>query len=362
MRALVAAWVGSTNLGDELVFAGLRRHLAVRGVAATAITVDPLRTIEDHDVDTVDHDDPAGIWSAVGRADVVVFGGGGLLQDETSPFNLPYHLARLWTARLRRTPWAGVGLGAGPLRTALGRRLVAASLRSAVGLSVRDRHSAQLLERLRVRGVTEAADLALALPEPAVEVEDVVTACLRPWNGSGGVLPASVRARRDPTPDWFVPAAAAALDRLAKDSGLRVRLVALQADRDGALHEQVAGRMDAAVTLARPGLDDVVAEVARGRIVVSMRYHGGIAATLGGRPAVLLGYSPKVDALAGDLGGGAVGLGWSRDDLDRLPAAASGLLGDPRAEEAIVAARVRLKDREGRNGDVIDRLLEAASR
>ncbi|MGH3442668.1 MAG: polysaccharide pyruvyl transferase family protein [Nitriliruptorales bacterium] len=362
MRALVAGWIGSTNLGDELVFAGLRRHLAARGVEVTAIAVDPLRTIEDHGVRTADHDDPAGIWGAVGRADVLVFGGGGLLQDETSPFNLPYHLARVWAGRLRHIPWAGVGLGAGPLRTVLGRRLVAASLGSATALSVRDNHSARLLEGLRIRDVTEAADLALALPEPAVEVEDTATVCLRPWSGAGGLLPVSVRARRDPTPEWFVPAAAAALDRLAKESGLRIRLVALQADRDGPLHDEVAARMDAAVTVARPGLEDVVAEIARGRIVVSMRYHGGIAAVLGGRPAVLLGYSPKVDALADELGAGAVGLGWSPDDLHRLVEAASALLGDPRAEEAVAGARARLQERERRNGEVIDRLLDAASR
>src|SRR5688572_2849834 len=124
MRVLVAAWVGSTNLGDELIFAALVRKLRARGVDVTAVSVDPAATTAAHGVAAVAHSDLNGLWRALSECDAVVFGGGGLLQDETSPFNLPYHLSRLWLARLRSRRAVAVGVGAGRLDTAVGRRLV----------------------------------------------------------------------------------------------------------------------------------------------------------------------------------------------------------------------------------------------
>jgi hypothetical protein len=261
---LVAGWVGSTNLGDELVLAGLLRHLRDLGAQPVVLSVDPDATARDHGVEAVRSGGPAALVAAAGGCDALVLGGGGLLQDETSPFNLPFHLARAWAAALRRLPRAGVGLGAGRLDTALGRRLVRASLRG-MPVSVRDPGSADLLAALGLPRPVVAADLALALPDVDVAPADRVVVCLRPWAGGGGLLPASVRARLAPPQDaGALAATAGALDELHARTGLVPHLVALQADRDGPLHDAVADRMTAPVTTARPGLAALPAEVASG--------------------------------------------------------------------------------------------------
>lgn len=355
MRVLVAGWVGSSNLGDELVLAGLLRHLRALGADPVALSVDPAGTTRDHGVEAVRAGGPLALLAAAGSADALVLGGGGLLQDETSPFNLPFHLARAWAAALRRLPRAGVGLGAGRLDTAAGRTLVRASLRG-MPVSVRDAPSADLLASLGLPRPVLAADLALGLPDVAVPAQDRLVVCLRPWTGGGGLLPASVRARRAPgPPDQAVEATARELDRVAAATGLAPHLVALQADRDGPLHDAVAARMTVAVTTARPTLAELPAEVGSGRVVLAMRYHGAICAVLAGRPAVLVGYSPKVDAFARELGPAGRLLPWRPDGL-----------GD--AAEAVVAvaahssepARNRLRAREAGNRRVLSDLLERA--
>src|SRR5690606_29444732 len=116
VRAAVAAWVGSANAGDELVHAGLRRHLADLGVEP--VVGGRARLV-------------AG--AALGRVDALVLGGGGLLQDETSDLNLPSHLAPVLAARV---PAAGVGLGAGPLVTRAGRALVRRALARLAAVAV----------------------------------------------------------------------------------------------------------------------------------------------------------------------------------------------------------------------------------
>ena len=363
-RVLVAGWVGSTNLGDELVLAGVRRLVLDAlgtGVRIAAVSVAPTTTRRTHGIAAIDHRRLDLIAAAARSADLVVLGGGGLVQDETSPFNLPYHLSRVWAAQRAGTPWVGLALGVGRLDTRPGRRL-ATSLRHAVAVTVRDAPSLALLDDLEVPARLAAdAVVHLASPEdppPGVEVEasgrsprpaagppeDVLTVSLRPWSGPGGLLPVSWRHTTGEVEATFVGTVAAALDRTVARTGLPVRFVALQTDRDAQLHAQVAARMSTPTQQVVPGLHDVLAEVGRGRAVIAMRYHAALAATLAGRPSVAIGYSPKVDALAGQLGAGSRALAFTDDDLSRLDDAVVDLLGDEQAATtAVTTARSQLQ-------------------
>jgi polysaccharide pyruvyl transferase WcaK-like protein len=112
------------------------------------------------------------------------------------------------------------------------------------------------------------------------------------------------------------------------------------------------------VEFAVPDLDGVLDEFAAARAVISMRYHGGIAATLAGRPVVLIDYASKVSSLANELGDGARLLAWEPTDLDTIPDALAAVTG---REEQVLATRARLQDRQAANAAAIDRLLDTAS-
>ena len=351
---LVSAWAGSTNLGDELILSALLRKLRLKGADARVLSVDPDGTRLLHGTPATS---TAGLVAAP-RAQAVVLGGGGLLQDETSPMNLPFHLARTRLAATDR-PMAGVGLGVGPISGRLGRALVRTTMSRAVATSVRDRASQDLLGTLGVESVL-SADLALSLPNPQVEVEPRIGVSLRPWAGTRHLLPVALRrTTTTATPAWFLTGMAAALDEIVVRTGLDVHFIAMQADRDDAVHRQVAARMRSGATTAAPGLDGIVGEVASCQVVVAMRYHAGIAAVLGGRPAVLVGYSPKVPALAGEVPGGLVGTSWECEALSGLPGAVDQVIG---RGEVVVEGRGRLRARETVNDEVIDRLLDATLR
>lgn len=357
VHVLVAGWIGAGNLGDELVFSALRRKLEARDALVTPVSVDIDHTRASHRLEAV-RSNPIHLWHALPEADAVVFGGGGLLQDLTSAFNLPYHLARTWLARARSVPVAGVGLGVDGLRRPISRSLVRSSLRRFAAVSVRDAVSAAELAAIGVPAAVVAADLALSLPLPDAAPVDEITVALRPFVPRDAVLPVAVR-RSPVVPEWFLAATAGALDDLARRTGLGVRFVALDANRDDTIHRLVADRMQTAATCIAPGLDNVVAEIAAARLVVAMRYHAAIAATLAGRPVLCLGYAPKVDALAAELGDGGALVSLDEPSICSLAAPGAALVG---RDEVVLAARDDLRRREQANDLVLDRLADAVSR
>ena len=136
---------------------------------------------------------------------------------------------------------------------------------------------------------------------------------------------------------------ARAIDAAAAATGLAVRFMAFQASRDGPLHREIADRLAAPAEVVVPTLDNVITKVGRSRMMVTMRYHGAVAALLHGRPAVLLDSSPKMSSLAGEAGGWAPLLDPGQLEGPELAAAVSSALdAGNRASEARDGLRARL--------------------
>lgn len=324
----MAAWTGSTNLGDELLLDALRRRVEPLGCRIEPISVDAARTTADHGVDAVDERRPRRVLAAIRRADALVFGPGGLLQDESSALNPPRHLGRVVAARRAGVPVVATGLGVGPLTGRLNRALTRRVL-DGCPLHVRDVESARVLASIGLRGAVVGADLVFGLPAPDVPPTDRIVVCLRPPTARRFVpeTPAR-RTARLTAPALHV--AAEPIADLARALDLPVRLVSFEAGRDdlvgGAVADHLTARgVEASVVV--PTCDEVLAEVATSRLVVSMRYHGGIASILGGRPLVLVGHVDKVRALVEQAGvPGVVGIDHSAEGWSQLVAAGRGAL------------------------------------
>jgi polysaccharide pyruvyl transferase CsaB len=312
-HVVVAGWSGTTNLGDELLLRALLGLLAEQSCTATVVSRSPHDTMRLHNVDAVGLGDAAGLVRRLRASDGLVLGPGTLIQDQTSPASLPWHLGRVATARAVGRPVAGIGLGAGPLRRPGSRAMTGTALRHCAAVSVRDDRSAALLAACGVRGVAHGCDLALALDPPIGPLQPRVAVSLRAHHQAGSLMP--LRHRVDAAWDPVrIAGLAAALDDVASRTGLPLHLVAMDTDDDARFHAEVARHLRSPHTTEVPDLDTVVAAIATSQLVVAMRYHAGIAAVIGQRPVALVGYATKVDALAAELAGATGGPGVVRVD------------------------------------------------
>ena len=313
--------------------------LRARGVEPIAVSIDPERTAAVHGVEAVAHRSPlpsAALRRSLGRAHAMVLSG-GVVQSETSPWNMWFHMSRLRAYRRsvsassthRRAPAviAAIGLGAGHVRGAGSRRIAVSEMRRACHVVTRDAASAQRLRDWGVPDVTVGADPVLAgdaalvssraaatrpsqarPPRPVgsarsrSDSEDTIGVILRPPNRRG-IRTAAAKARTSWQP--WVGQLARSLDALAQRSGMTLRLLPFQPSQDTPMLAALRQRMRTDAEMVTLNIDNVLAEVARSRFVVTMRYHGAIAALLNDQAAVVLDYSPKMSSLAAEGGGWA---------------------------------------------------------
>jgi len=303
VRLLVSGYYGAGNLGDEALLAGLLAALRGTGVTPIVASLDPGATARDHGVAAVDRwrGLPAALW----RADAVLSGGGGLLQDRTSARSLGYYLGVIRLARAIRRQAVVFGQSLGPLSPA-GEARVRRALRG-VPVGLRDRPSLALAARLGLPAYP-VADTALLLPAAT----DPAPA------DAAGTLVLVPRAGHPAVGDVL-----ADLGRRRLAAGGRVRIVSFHAAHDRA----EAARLQAALPSAEALAPASVAELRRAltgvHAIVSGRLHGLVLGATVGAPVAGVAYDPKVAGFATELGAPVVAVpGGANGD----PAAASAAL------------------------------------
>ena len=356
MKVAVIAWIGSTNLGDDLIFAALIELLGefnVRPQDITAFSTNPEDTSRKFGVHSVGHLDPVATLRVLSACDLVIFGGGGLIQDETSAWNLPYYYGRLWLARWLGKPIVTLGVGVGPLKTRLGRWLTRITLRGQDAVVLRDPKSRDELVDLGVRQATVGADLVFGMKPVAGEPKPYLAVSLRHYAPRSRVLPVSLS--KSEAGESVTDLLASVLDEAADRTGLAIRFVSFDTDQDFAFHRKIADRMVHAVTFATPSTNDVIEAIGSASVVLAMRFHAGVIATMAGRPSVLIGYSPKIYALEKMVGSACRAIPNEVEAFTDLPR----LLVEVAAEEVPTGElRARLESATAVNRSAVGRVIE----
>jgi polysaccharide pyruvyl transferase CsaB len=287
-RVIVLGYYGAGNLGDEALLSGtltlLRR---VPGLEPWVVSRDPRGTSQRHGTPSIAWNDPTALRRAVGAADALLLGGGGLLQDATSLRSLLYYAGWAWLFG-RRLPVVWWAVGVGPLRSAAASRALRTAGARAIAITVRDDQSRRLLEAIGLPVRAVIPDPAFLLPSPpSAGDEGAVVVCARDVPDEPSALA------------WL----ASELVALAERTGRAIWLLPLHRGADEAICQRLAARVPGARRLPWPASPEAaLAVLGQASVVVSVRLHGLILGAVARRPLVAVPYDPKVEVHAHMLG------------------------------------------------------------
>jgi len=329
LRLLISGYYGAGNLGDEALLAGLLGALRDAPVTPVVASLDPRATTRDHGVAAVDR--WRGLPLAVLRADAVLSGGGGLLQDVTSARSLDYYLSVLRLARLLRKPAVVFAQSLGPLTDA-GEHRVRRALRG-VPLGLRDQPSLELAARLGLPA-RSVADTALLLPPcDAIDGDAASEGALVLVPRAG--YPAVCNVLRD-------------LGRRHLDGGGRLRIVLLHPAADEPEGRRLHARLPGAEIVVPATVSEARSALRGAHAVVSGRLHGMVFGATCGVPVAGLAYDPKVAGFGAEVGAPVVPVPSGGEDgsRDAAVAALTRFVAEPRLDAEAVA-RLTARARAG---------------
>jgi len=281
MAVAVSGYYGAGNAGDEAILMAITREANRRGIELVVLSADPQNTAELHGVSAVAAKKPVAL-KTLARAEGLLSGGGGLLQNKTSNRSLAYYLSLLYLAQAMGKPTWVFGQSLGPLSNkAL--RATAPALRRCRAVVVRDRRSFELAAQMKVPPdrLLLGADAALLLEPPRVSREDnLVTIVPR----AKVPLEANLRLRE-------------VAERL-RDLGYEILVLGFQPRYDEEVMDLFGG-FDREVSGDPRRVFYLLAQSA---YVLSLRLHGLILAAAAGTPYAGGSYDPKVRSFSEESG------------------------------------------------------------
>lgn len=151
-KMLLAGYYGFGNLGDEAILEmTLKQILDITDSDnITVLSGNKVATSKIYKVNTIDRYNVLSIINALKSSDVLIFGGGSLLQDVTSKRSIYYYLFLIRLAKLMKNKIVMLSQGIGPIISEKSIRAVAATLSLVDYISVRDNYSKEFLVSIGV--------------------------------------------------------------------------------------------------------------------------------------------------------------------------------------------------------------------
>lgn len=305
-KILISGYYGFNNIGDESILRTVIDNLREKlpDVDITVLSQNPGLTAEKYGVKAVRRMNPPDIFRSVGRCDLLLSGGGSLLQDATSRKSILYYLAILALAQLLGKRTFIYSQGIGPITAPRNRRLTAWVLRRTDGIVVRDEGSRDLLRKIGVPEdlihVTADPVIRVKKPDPALGLTLLEKeGCPRqPGRLTVGW---AVKARKPDRP--FLQEVAKCILWLREAYGADSVLIPFFHDEDVSVCTGVAEQLEGQVGCLREKYlsEETLSIIGCMDVLVGVRLHSLIYAAVMGVPMIGVSYDPKVDSFLSSI-------------------------------------------------------------
>lgn len=309
-RIVVSGYYGSKNAGDEAMLAAMIEVLSDLDpqVNITVISADPEDTEKRHGVRAVSWLSMGDIVSALRHADLLISGGGSLLQNVTSGRSLYYYLGVIWMAERLGVPVMLYAQGIGPVCGGVARFFMRSIAGGVSLITVRDHGSFEEIENLGIRRppVEVTADPVLAIHPVDLGIGRGILKRAKA-DGAKPVVGVSVREWRG----WehYKQVIAEAADRIADEMDARIVFFPMQVPEDVRTAETIAARMKTKATVLTDEFttSELLSLVGNFDLLLAVRLHALIFAGVMGIPMVGVSYDPKIDRFLASIGETAAG-------------------------------------------------------
>ncbi|SCY48921.1 polysaccharide pyruvyl transferase CsaB [Alkaliphilus peptidifermentans] len=310
MKVFLFGYYGFQNTGDEAILEVIVEQLKQSScdIEITALSYKAKETEEKYHIRAVSRNDFSKIIRAIKEADVVISGGGSVLQDVTSSRSLMYYLAIIYIAKKMGKKVMFYGNGFGPINKAINKKMSAYIINQVDAITVRDFQAKELMKSIGVnKNIIVTADVTFSMElldkkniDLILESEELLT--------DKKLIGISVRSWKDE--NKYKQIVAKIADYLNK-MNYQIVFIPMQYPDDVKISLEIVELMETSgKVIEKPYLPkEILSIISRFDLLIGMRLHSLVFAAIALVPMVGLEYDPKINSflkIAGQQSGGNV--------------------------------------------------------
>ena len=300
-QILISGYYGFNNIGDESILSAVIDNLREKldDIEITVLSQNPESTAQKYGVLSVNRKSAIDIFRAMKKSNLLISGGGSLLQDVTSKKSILYYLMIMWLAFLLRKKVFIYSQGIGPIQSGFNRRLTAATLQRTQGIVVRDEASKELLTEigLNCNDIIVTADPVLRVKKAELCIGKEILE-REGFLHEPGRMTVGWAIRERKTNSSFVDEVCISIRRLISEYHAKIVLIPFHYSEDMAVIEEIEKRLGDQVCCIKHKYltNEMLSIIGNMDILVGVRLHSLIHAAIMDVPMIAVSYDPKINS------------------------------------------------------------------
>jgi len=304
IHALLSGYYGSNNHGDDVILKSITDDLRRidPNIQISVISKKPKETKNLYNVNSYQRFNFPAIMRALKNTNLLIMGGGSLIQDLTSTKSLIYYVFIINMAARAKAKVMLYANGIGPLKMDKNKRRAVNALEKVEKITLRDRQSSAVLKELELQNsnILVTADAAFGFRNIR---QDEASAILDKINLSGKkYFCISIRGWKNLKED-FVTEMAVFCDYMSEKHGLSALFIPMQPSNDAEISTQVmeTAKKQSYYLQENFSIEEILSVVSGAEFLVGMRLHSIIYGANAATPVIGLVYDPKVESMLVEL-------------------------------------------------------------
>ena len=297
-RVLMSGYYGFNNSGDDAILLSIHSNIMKtnKNIDVLVLANKPEQTSKKYGVKVIYRYNIFKVVWSIMRCDLLISGGGSLLQDKTSTRSLIYYLSIIKMAKMFGKKVMLYANGIGPVEKDKNRKLVKKVVSRADLITLREENSLDELRKIGVvnKNAIVTADPVFSLdPLPKEESEKIFERSGIPLNKP--IVGVSVR-------NWksienFLYDVAVLCDRIYDELGRNIVFIPMQLPYDAAISDKVRSLMKRKSYCLDENCSpkEIMSAIGLMDCIISMRLHTLIFAANGNVPMLGFVYDPKIE-------------------------------------------------------------------
>ena len=306
-KILISGYYGFNNIGDESILKAVVDNLYEKldDIDVTVLSKNPESTAEKYGVKSVDRKSIPSILASVKKCDLLISGGGSLLQDATSKRSIIYYLMIIKMALCLRKKVLIYSQGIGPINSKFNRRLTARILKKVSGIVVRDETSKELLTEIGItpERVVVTADPVLRIKPVSIE-RGMEILQKEGFVAQEGKVKVGFAIRERRSDDAFISELCLSMERLIAEQNAQIVLIPFHFSEDMPVIEELEKRLGDKVFAVKHKYltEEMLSIIGNMDVLVGVRLHALIHAAIMNVSMIAISYDPKINSFMKSVG------------------------------------------------------------
>ena len=306
-KLLISGYYGFNNIGDESILRAVVDNLKekLEEIEITVLSQDPTSTQEKYGVGAVDRKSVFAVIRAIKQCDILISGGGSLLQDVTSKRSIFYYLFIMWVAHIFGKKVVIYSQGIGPINSSMNRKITGMTLKKADGIVVRDDSSKELLVEIGIPSdrVIVTADPVLRIKPASLETGKRILE-LEGFVKNPDKITVGFAIRERKLDSNFMDQLCISISRLMEEHQVQIVLIPFHYSEDMGVIDEIERRLGKNISVVRHKYltDEMLSIIGNMDFLVGVRLHALIHAAIMQVPMIGISYDPKINSFLNSIG------------------------------------------------------------